>query len=72
MNRGKKGMVVDLKKPEGKELFRELVAVADVLVENHKPGTMEKYGLGYDDLSQINPGLVMLSLSGYGQDGPSW
>jgi len=70
MNRGKKGMVIDLKKAEGKQLFIELVANADVLVENHKPGTMEKYGLGYEELEKINPRLVMLSLSGYGQYGP--
>lgn len=70
MNRGKKGIVLDLKTEEGVELFKELVQVSDVLVENHRPGTMESYGLSYEVLSELNPRLVMLSLSGYGQYGP--
>lgn len=70
MNRGKKGVCIDLKNPDGVEIFKKLVAKSDVLVENHKPGTMEKLGIGYDDLKKENPGLIMLSLSGYGQHGP--
>jgi len=70
MNRGKKGICIDLKKPEGILLFKELVSSADVLVENHKPGTMEKLGIGYDELKKIHPRLIMLALSGYGQYGP--
>ena len=70
MNRGKKGVCIDLKTPEGVALFKELVAHSDVLFENHRPQTMEGLGLGYDVLSAINPRLIMLSLSGYGQYGP--
>ncbi|MFZ5571661.1 MAG: CaiB/BaiF CoA transferase family protein [Thermodesulfobacteriota bacterium] len=70
MNRGKKGVCIDLKKQEGIELFKEIVKQSDVVMENHRPGTMEKYGLGYEDLKGINPRLIMLSLSGYGQYGP--
>ena len=70
VNRGKRGVCIDLKKKEGVDLFKELIAKSDVLIENHKPGTMEKLGLGYEDLKAINPRLIMLSLSGYGQFGP--
>ncbi len=70
INRGKKSITLNLKTHEGKEIFRDLIAESDVLVENHKPGTMEKLGFSYDYLSEINPGLIMLSLSGYGQYGP--
>lgn len=70
MNRSKKGVVIDIKKPEGVALFKELVAVSDVLVENYKPGVMERLGLDYESLRKINPRLIMLSLSGYGQFGP--
>ncbi len=70
MNRAKKGVVIDMKKPEGVALFKELVAVSDVLVENFKPGVMERLGLDYETLKKVNPKLVMLSLSGYGQYGP--
>ncbi len=70
MNRSKKSVVIDMKKPEGVAIFKELVATADVLVENYKPGVMKKLGLDYDTLKLINQKLIMLSLSGYGQDGP--
>ncbi|MBN2078401.1 MAG: CoA transferase [Spirochaetes bacterium] len=70
MNRAKKGVVIDMKKPEGVAVFKELVAVSDVLVENFKPGVMERLGLDYETLKKVNPKLVMLSLSGYGQYGP--
>jgi CoA:oxalate CoA-transferase len=70
MNRGKKGIVLDMKKPEGLALFKELVAASDVVVENYKPGIMAKLGIDYDSLKKINPKIIMLSLSGYGQTGP--
>ncbi len=70
LNRGKRGVTMDLKQPRGVELFKELVAVSDVLVENFIPGNMARLGLGYDTLKEINPRLVMCSISGYGQYGP--
>ncbi len=69
-NRGKRSLVVDLKKPEGAEVMRKLVADADVLIQNFRPGAMERLGLGYEDLSALNPDLVYVSISGYGPDGP--
>ncbi len=69
-SRNKKSVTIDLRVPAGAELFRKLVTKCDVLVENFKPGTMEKWGLGGDVLRQINPGLVMLRVTGYGQTGP--
>ncbi len=69
-SRNKRSVVLDLRTPEGRDHVRRLIAQADVLIENFKPGTMEKWGLGFDDLSRDNPGLVMLRISGYGQDGP--
>jgi crotonobetainyl-CoA:carnitine CoA-transferase CaiB-like acyl-CoA transferase len=68
-NRGKLGIALDLRDDEGKGILKELVAQADVLVENYRPGTMEKLGLGYDVLAEINPRLVYLAISGYGQTG---
>lgn len=68
--RNKKSVAVNLKAPEGQQVVRELVAGADIVVENFRPGTMEKWGLGYDALAAANPGLVMVRLSGYGQSGP--
>ncbi|WP_418315501.1 CaiB/BaiF CoA transferase family protein [Piscinibacter sakaiensis] len=68
--RNKKTVTLDLRKPEGAELFRKLVAESDVVLENFRPGTLEKWGLGYDVLSAIRPGLVMLRISAYGQTGP--
>jgi formyl-CoA transferase len=68
--RNKKSVTIDLRLPEGQEVARRLVRGADVLIENFRPGTLEKWGLGYDALSRDNPGLVMLRLSGYGQTGP--
>lgn len=69
-NRNKLGLTLNLATPEGKELLRRLVARADVLVENFRAGTMDKLGLGYDDLRLVNPRLVYTALSGYGQTGP--
>lgn len=68
--RNKKSVTIDLRVPVGAELFRRLVAKCDVLVENFKPGTMEKWGLGWEILRQANPGLIMLRVTGYGQTGP--
>jgi len=70
MNHGKKSLTLDMRKPEGVQLFKELVAASDVLVENFRPGVMKKLGIDYDTLCQINPRLVMCSISGYGQFGP--
>jgi crotonobetainyl-CoA:carnitine CoA-transferase CaiB-like acyl-CoA transferase len=68
--RNKKSVTLDIRKPEGAEILKSLVAKADVLVENFQPGTLEKWGLGWDILSAINPRLVMVRISGYGQTGP--
>ena len=68
--RNKRVVTANLREPEGQELVRRLVAKADMLLENFRPGTMERWGLGYDDLSKINPGLIMIRVSGYGQTGP--
>ena len=68
--RNKKSVTLDLRKPEGADLFRQLVAKSDVVLENFRPGTMEKWGLGFEALSQINPRLIMLQVSAYGQTGP--
>ena len=69
-SRNKRSVAVDLRKPEGQEILRRLVAEADVLIENFRPGTLEEWGVGWEALSRINPGLVMLRISGYGQTGP--
>ena len=68
--RNKKIASLDLRKPDGAALFKRLIADADVLVENFQPGTMEKWGLGWDALREVNPRLVMVRISGYGQTGP--
>ena len=69
-NRNKKSVTADLRTPQGQEIARRLARDADVVIENFRPGTLEKWGLGYDVLSAENPGLVMLRLSGFGQTGP--
>lgn len=68
--RNKKSIAVNLKSPDGQEIVRRLVAGADILVENFRPGTLEKWNLGYERLSAENPRLVMVRLSGFGQTGP--
>ena len=68
--RNKKSVTVDLRSPEGADIFKRLVAKSDVLCENFRPGTLEKWGLGWDVLREANPGLIMLRISGYGQTGP--
>jgi formyl-CoA transferase len=68
--RNKQSLTLNLKQPEGIEILKKLVADADIVVENFRPGVLEKLGVGWDVLSQINPGLVMVRLSGFGQTGP--
>lgn len=68
--RNKKSVTIDLKSDSGRQLARKLIDKADVLVENFRPGLMEKWGLGPDALKQSNPGLIYTRISGYGQDGP--
>jgi crotonobetainyl-CoA:carnitine CoA-transferase CaiB-like acyl-CoA transferase len=69
-NSGKKSLSIDLRKEEGKEVLRELVKVSDVLLQNFRPGTIEVMGFGYDVLKQLNPRIVMVNVSAYGQFGP--
>ena len=69
-SRNKKSVLLDLRTQEGRDTARRLIDEADVVIENFKPGTMEKWGMGYEALSQTNPGLIMLRISGYGQTGP--
>jgi len=68
--RNKKSITVNCRVEEGQQLVRDLVAKSDILLENFRPGTMERWGLGYDDLKKINPGLIMVRVSGQGQTGP--
>ncbi len=69
-NRGKKGIAIDLKAPEGKDLVKRLARQADVVTENFRPGTMDRLGLGYRALREVNPRLIYAALSGFGQTGP--
>ncbi|MBK8062691.1 MAG: CoA transferase [Betaproteobacteria bacterium] len=69
-NRGKKSLTLNLSKPEGQAIVRELAAVSDVLIENYKFGDLARYGLGYEDLKKINPRLIYCSVTGFGQTGP--
>ena len=69
-NRSKMGVTLNLKAPEAKEIFKEMVKKADVVIENYRPGTMEKLGLGYDVLKEINPGIIYGACSGFGHTGP--
>lgn len=68
--RGKRLMTIDLRQEAGQALVRDMVGSCDVVVENFRPGTLERWGLGYDVLSELNPGLVLARISGFGQDGP--
>ncbi len=70
VNRNKKSVTLDIGKPEGQAIVRELAAKCDVLIENYKLGTLKRYGLGYDDLKGLNPRLIYCSVTGFGQDGP--
>lgn len=68
INRNKKGITLDIGKPEGTEVVKELIKDADVIVENFKVGTLDKFGLGYEDVKKINPGIIYASISGFGQN----
>lgn len=70
-NRGKKSITVDIARPEGQALIRQLAKLSDVVIENYKVGDLQRYGLDYNSLASINPGLVYCSITGYGQAGPS-
>jgi len=69
-SRNKRCITANLRVPEGQNLIKRLISEADILLENFRPGTMEKWGLGYDDLAAINPKLIMVRVSGFGQTGP--
>ena len=68
--RNKQSVTLDLRQPEGRDIFLKLVAKSDVVLENFRPGTLEKWGLGYDELAKANPRIVLLRVSAYGQTGP--
>ncbi len=70
-NRGKKSLVLDLKKEQGTDVLRKLVATADVLIQNFRPGALDRLGFGYDDVAAINPNIIYVSIAGFGVDGPS-
>jgi formyl-CoA transferase len=69
-SRGKKSITVNLRVPEGQEIVRKLAAEADIVIENFRPGTLEKWGLGYEDLAKVNKGVILMRVSGFGQTGP--
>lgn len=69
-NRNKRSLTVDFRDPDGQTLLRKLADKADILIENFRPGTLEKMGLDYDTLSQTNPGLIVVRITGFGQEGP--
>src|ERR1700758_792116 len=71
VNRNKRGLSVNVKEPRGRDLVRRLAAASDVMIENFRPGTAARLGLGYDELARLNPRLIYASISGYGQTGPS-
>ena len=68
--RNKRCVTLDLSKPEGAAVLKDLAAAADVIVENYRPGTFERWGLGYEELASVNPRLILLRISGFGQTGP--
>ena len=70
LNRNKRSMTLNLKEQAARELFKQMVTKADVVLENYRPGTMEKFGLGYEDLRQINPQIIYAACSGFGHSGP--
>jgi crotonobetainyl-CoA:carnitine CoA-transferase CaiB-like acyl-CoA transferase len=70
LSRNKKSITLDLHKPEGIEIFKKLASKVDIVIENFRPGTLEKWGAGYEELKKVNPNLVMVRVSGYGQTGP--
>jgi crotonobetainyl-CoA:carnitine CoA-transferase CaiB-like acyl-CoA transferase len=68
--RNKRSITVDLRTPDGQDLLRRLVRDVDIVIENFRPGTLERRGLGYDELTELNPGLILVRISGFGQTGP--
>ena len=70
LNRNKKSISVDMKAPEGKAIVMKLAAQAEIMIENFRPGVVKKLGIGYDDIQQVNPGIIYASMSGFGQTGP--
>jgi len=70
IGRNKRLITLTLSSPDGQDLFRSLARTADIIIENYRPGTFERWGLGYADLARINPGLVLVRVSGFGQTGP--
>src|SRR5882724_13523249 len=70
VNRGKRSITIELDKPEGQRVVRALAARSDIVMENFKVGTLKRFGLGYDDLKALNPGLIYCSITGFGQTGP--
>ncbi|HZG70049.1 MAG TPA: CaiB/BaiF CoA-transferase family protein [Chondromyces sp.] len=70
LSRNKRSLTLDIRTEEGKEIFKELVRTADAVIENFRPGTLEKWGLGYEVLKEVNPNIVLTRQSGYGQTGP--
>lgn len=70
LSRGKRSITLNLKNKEGQKLFLELVRKCDVVIENFSPGTMERIGLGYDKLKEVNPSIIYAAISGFGQTGP--
>jgi CoA:oxalate CoA-transferase len=70
LNRGKRSMTLNLKEPEACNIFREMVTKADIVLENYRPGTMEKFGLGYEELKKLNPKIIYTACSGFGHTGP--
>ena len=69
-NSGKKSLALNLREDRGKEVLRDLAKISDVLVQNFRPGTIKRMGFGYDELKALNPGIVMVNVSAYGQYGP--
>lgn len=69
-SRNKRSIALDLRQKDGQDIARQLIAEADVLIENFRPGTLEGWGMSYEELAKTNPGLIMLRISGYGQTGP--
>lgn len=69
-SRNKKSLSLNMKHPKAQEIARKLALEADIIIENYRPGVLEKWGLGYEQLRALNPATIMVRLSGYGQDGP--
>ncbi|MBT8098112.1 MAG: CoA transferase, partial [Gammaproteobacteria bacterium] len=70
VNRGKRSVTVDISKPEGQDVVRQLARDSDIVLENFKVGTLQRFGLDYDSLKAVNPAIIYASVTGFGQDGP--